>query len=134
MECILDTDIVEKRVVIDSEDNQSRLHDSYDACIVFLMMNLSATYMELRHYSEAVSCLNEAESLCGSKIPDVLLRRSQARTYNKSSSDEDLLLALADIKKALEVKQDPIYEEHLGILNQIIANRQSFTANLLKSE
>jgi len=90
--------------------------------------------MELRHYKEALECLDECETLAENKVADVFFRRSQIRTYNKLASDNDLQLALSDIKKAIELKNDvKIYLEHLDILNKIIDKKKSTRKEKVKS-
>jgi tetratricopeptide (TPR) repeat protein len=72
--------------------------------------------MELRHYSEAIDCLDEALAIAEDKLPDLYFRRSQARTYNKFSDNEELEKAMQDIDKAIELKDEPLYKEHKDIL------------------
>jgi len=98
--------------------------DSYNACIVFLLMSLASAYMELRHYSEVIQCLNECLTIAGDKVPDIYFRRSQARTYNRGSSDEELTLAKEDIEKAISLKKETIYVEHQERLLKIIEERK----------
>jgi hypothetical protein len=128
---ILDTDIILKNVYID-DDKTSRLFESYDACLVYLLMNLSSAFMELRHYQEAIGCLDECESICGEKIPDFLFRRSQARTYNKFSNENDLNLALKDIERAMALSNCEIYEEHFKILSYLIEDRRTSHINRIE--
>lgn len=134
---ILDEEIEEKVIFLDAPDVEE---DSYKACIVYLLLNMSSLYMERRHYSEALKCLNEAETYSEDKLPDVFFRRSQARTYNKYSSIKDLELAMIDLEKAIESNirfnernkenylsknnNAQIYEEHKEKLNQIITKRE----------
>lgn len=121
---ILDSDIILKKIFID-DDITSKLFESYDACLVYLLLNMSSAYMELRHYREAISCLDECESICGEKMPDIFFRRSQARTYNKFSDDSELNMALKDIELAKSLKDSEIYEEHLKILNKLIEEKRN---------
>jgi tetratricopeptide (TPR) repeat protein len=115
---ILDEDIIEKIVYLDDVAVEN---DSYEACLVYLLNNLAYAYMELRHYSEALDCLEEAIEIAKDRVPDLFFRRSQARCYNKFSKDEDLLLAKEDIDRAISLKKDEIiYKEHLNILNKLI--------------
>ena len=102
LEPILDDDIEEKHVYLDDVKVEE---DSYKACVVYLLMNLSCAYMELRHFSEAIDCLNEAIEIAGDRIPDLYFRRSQARSCNKYSNEEELAKALEDINKAIEIAE-----------------------------
>ncbi len=122
LEPILDDDIIEKSVYLDDVKVEE---DSYQACVVYLLMNLSYAYMELRHYSDALDCLNECAEVAEDKLPDVYLRRSQARTYNKRSTDEELDKAMKDIDKAIGLKpEEEIYKEHKEILKNIMEKRK----------
>ena len=124
--------MVEKKIYID-EDNGSRLFDSYDACLVFLLMNMSSAYMELRHYTEAIKCLDECETICGEKIPDIFFRRSQARTYNKKSDYKEFELALIDIERAKLLKNVDIYNEHFQILSCLINSKKKVEFEKIES-
>ena len=118
LEPILDDDIEEKIVYLDDVKVEE---DSYQACVVYLLKNLGYAYMELRHFSEAVDCFDEALEIAGDRLPDLYFRRSQARVYNKYSKQEDYELAKADILKAIELKKDEIiFKEHLDIINKIV--------------
>ena len=109
--------------------------DSYAASIVFLLLNLSYTYLELNHYKDAIDCLNECVTLAEDKVADVYFRRSQARTYNKLSSNSDLKLAMEDILKAKELKPEvKIYSEHHDILNKIIETKKKTEIDRIKSK
>lgn len=115
---IIDDDIDEKIVYLDDVKVEE---DSYQACVVYLLKNLGYAYMELRHYSEAIDCFDEALEIAGDRVPDLYFRRSQARTYNKYSREEDFELAKKDIEKAITLKSDEnIFKEHLDILNKLI--------------
>jgi len=97
------------------------------------LMCLSYSYMELRHFSDAVECLDECEAIAGDKVPDLFFRRSQARALNKCSNDEQLSLAKADIEKAISLKKEkePIYVEHYEKVKKIIEDRRaSFTSKM----
>jgi len=106
---------------------------------------MSTIYIERRHYSEAIRCLDEAEEIAKDKLPDVFFRRSQARTYNKYSTIEDLEKAQEDLEKAFKSNEEfnlrnkdnfmsknnnkEIYLEHkerlLKILEKRISDRNS---------
>jgi tetratricopeptide (TPR) repeat protein len=133
---ILDDDIVEKN----SRDlNFNIEEDSYRFCIVNILLCMSYCYIELRHYSSAIDCLNECVSYCEDhdNYPDVYLRRSQARTYNKYSDDAQLALALADMQKAISLSAkggNRIYNEHYNILMKLIQTRKTVEKDKIKSK
>jgi tetratricopeptide (TPR) repeat protein len=114
---ILDNDIKECKAFLDDVAVEE---ESYNASIVFLLMCLSNSYMELRHYSEAIDCLDECIGIAQDKVADLYFRRSQARTYNKLSTEEDLKIAKADIEKAISLNsKEQMYQEHFEKLKKI---------------
>lgn len=132
---ILDDDIIEKNsrnLNINIDD------DSYRFCIVNILLCMSYCYIELRHYSSAIDCLNECISYSedNDNYPDVYLRRSQARMYNKRSDDSQLVLALADIQKAisLSINGNKLYNEHYRILMKLIQARKHIEKEKIKSK
>jgi len=102
---ILDEDILEKNVYLDDVNVEN---DSFEACLVYLLSNLAYAYMELRHFSDALDCLDEALLIAKDRVPDLFFRRSQARCFNKFSDDEEFILAKNDIEKAILLKKDEI--------------------------
>ena len=128
---VLDVDIKECKAFLDDVAVEE---DSYNACVVFLLMCLSNSYMELRHYSEAIDCLDECISIAGDKISDLYFRRSQVRTDNKCSNDEDLRIANSDIEKAISLKKEKIYFEHKEKLTKIIEDKKSSSLEKIESK
>ena len=120
---IFDEDIFQDHVKIDdlaSEEDTNRYS------IIYLLLSLSYSYMELRHYKEAIDCLDECIILSGDTLADPYFRRCQARMCNKFSDDEQLLLALADIQKAKSIANEIIYEETYQKLMIYLDNRKKF--------
>jgi tetratricopeptide (TPR) repeat protein len=133
MDPILDEDIEEKHVYLDDVAVEE---DSFKACVVYLLMNLSYAYLELRHYFEAIECLDECIEIAEEKEASLYFRRSQARTYNRDSSEADLEKAMQDIEKAIKLKEDEsVYIEHkeilIKIINKKLQSRREKTDNLL---
>ena len=121
LDAVLDEEIEEKHVYLDDVKVEE---DSYKACIVFLLEMLAYAHMEMRQYHCAIECLDECAEIAEDKVPDVYFRRSQARTYNRYSNDNELNLALNDIDKAIKLKnEENIYKEHKKILETIIKER-----------
>jgi tetratricopeptide (TPR) repeat protein len=96
-------------------------------------MHLSYAYMEMRHYSDAVDCMDEAIEIAEDKVPDLYFRRSQARAYNNYSNEEELEKAMADIDKAISLKDDPMYREHKKFIEEFIAKKFSDEVDRAKS-
>ena len=126
---ILDNDIEEKRLHFkkDDEIDISNFEEGcYKTCLTTILKHLSLCYMHQRHYSEAIVCLNEAINYSNDKVPELYLRRSQTRTYNKFSTIEHLNQALKDINKAIELDEnEPRFLIHLKILNDLIEEKSS---------
>lgn len=130
MDPVLDNDIEEKKPLVDG----SVVEDSYNACLVYVLMCLCYAYIELRHYSEAISCINEALEYAQDKVPDLFFRRAQAICYNKYSSIEDMNKGLEDINKAISLKKEPIYLEFLDKFKGIIEHRKKEEAETIISK
>jgi tetratricopeptide (TPR) repeat protein len=81
--------------------------------------------MELRHYTEALECINESLEYAGDKVPDLYFRRAQAVCYNKYSVTEDLDKAMEDINKAISLKKELIYTEFQDKLKGIQVQRKN---------
>ena len=99
---ILDDDIEEKQVLIDYNNNNKE-EELYMACLIYILEIMAYCNMELRFYSSAIECLDECVSIAGNYLPDIYLRRAQARIYNKKISDEELKKAEKDINKAINL-------------------------------
>ena len=121
LDAVLDEDIIEKHVYLDDVNVEE---DSFKACVVYLLEIMAYAHMELRQYHCAIECLDECAAIAEEKVPDVYFRRSQARTYNRDSTDEDLQKAKEDIEYAIKLKDtEEIYKEHKIKLEKIIKER-----------
>ena len=97
---ILDEDINIKSCYMDSPEGQE---ESFKSCVVYTLLIMAYCFIELRHYSSAIGCLDECEEIAGDLVPDVFLRRAQARMYNKCSDESQILMAQNDIEKAIKL-------------------------------
>ena len=97
---ILDEDINIKSCYMDSPEGQE---ESFKSCVVYTLLIMAYCFIELRHYISAISCLDECEKIAGYLVPDVFLRRAQARMYNKNSGESEILKAKNDIEKAIKL-------------------------------
>ncbi len=100
--------------------------EQFSYSIFSILISLAYSYLELRHFSEALEYLNECIEYYNEN-PDTYFRRSQARIYNKFSDDESNLLALMDIQKAIKLKNGKceLYEEHLEKVENRIEERKN---------
>jgi len=89
--------------------------------------------MELRHYSEAIECINESLEIAGDKVPDLYFRRAQAVFYNKFATNEDLKRSLEDINKAISLKKEPIYLELLDKFNAYVDKKSKDESEVILS-
>ena len=137
---ILDSDIDEKRIIINSNNN--KLEEMYKACLIYILEIMAYCNIELRLFSHAIECLEECAILAQNNFPDVYLRCAQARIYNKKSTDEELKLAEKDINKAINMvnknnnknKIDRgIYYRTKNKLNQIIKKRLETKVKYIKA-
>ena len=97
---ILDKDINIKSCYMDAPEGQE---ESFKSCVVYTLEIMAYCFIELRHYTSAISCLDECEKIAGDLVPDVFFRRTQARMYNKNSNESEILKAKADIEKAIKL-------------------------------
>lgn len=98
---ILDDDIEEKEVISDTSTKKEE--ELYKFCVIYILEIMACCHMELRIYSYAIECLDECVNIAGNYLPDVYLRRAQARICNKKISDEELKLAEKDIDKSIDL-------------------------------
>lgn len=121
-DAIIDEDVELKRISTDSSLKYEE--DSYRTCVIYILKSLSYCYMNLRAYSEAVKCMEEAIGYASASLPDVLLRKCQAIMYNKFSSELFLSKALSDIQTAKGIKKTKMIEDHLVIISTIIEDKK----------
>lgn len=121
LEPIFDDDIYQDQIKI--EDLSSE-RDSYRYSLIYLLLAMSYSFIQLRHFKDAIECLDECISLSGEKMADPYFRRCQARMCNKFSDEEQLMIALADIQKAKSISIDKIYDETYLKLMILIEQRQ----------
>ena len=129
---ILDEDIKEGKCSKLNWMTNALEEDSYRFCMINLLLSLSYAYMELRHYSSAIHCLDECLTYDDS-VPDVYFRRAQARIYNKFSDLNSLIVALADIQRAMSLNNCRIFFEHNDIVNNLIHRKKNLEIEKLKS-
>jgi tetratricopeptide (TPR) repeat protein len=128
---ILDEDVVVCRCYTDDKFHYEE--SSWRACVVYVLKNLAYAYMQLRHFDEALDCLNESMYYSQDKVSDVFFRRAQVRMYNKYSTAADLKLAICDINRAIRLKDLPIYIEQYESLKKLMEDRIEAQDNDIKS-
>ena len=100
---ILDNDIIEcsSLPLINDDESENNLNE----LLIRILLCLSSTFMELRHYKCALNCLNEILAIDENNT-SALLRRSQCFLYNKKSNFYDYNLALKDINHAFKIFEE----------------------------
>jgi hypothetical protein len=82
-------------------DDPKSQEESFKSCIVYILLIMSYCFIELRHYSSAINCLNECEEEAGDLVPDVFLRRAQALMNKKTATKIELQKAEEDLEKSI---------------------------------
>ena len=102
---IIDKDIEEKIINYNTNNiiNNKKIENIYIACLIYILEIMAYCNIELRLYSNAIECLEECVILGNDNFPDIYLRLTQARIYNKKSSDEELALAEKNINKGINL-------------------------------
>ena len=121
LEPIFDEDIYQDQMKIEDLSSEQ---DGYRYSLIYLLLAMSYSFIKLRHFKDAIECLDECISLSGEKLSDPYFRRCQARMCNKFSDEEQLMIALADIQKAKSLSNDMIYEDTYRKLMILIEQRQ----------
>ena len=98
MNAILDSDIEIKKCYMDDPKAEE---ESYKSCVVYILLVMAYCFIELRHYSSAINCLNECEEEAGDLVPDVFLRRAQAYMSKKNANKFEMKKAEEDLEKAI---------------------------------
>lgn len=124
---IVDNDLIVRRV--NTDDAVKYEEDSFKTSVIYILKSLSYCYIHLRHYSDAIKCMDEAMQYATASKPDILFRKSQAVMYNKFSSVKELENALADMKEAQRLKKekdrnDPLLDEHVKELEDLIKEKE----------
>ena len=102
MNAILDEDIEIKSCYMDEPKTEE---ESYKSCVVYILLVMAYCFIELRHYSSAINCLNECEKEAGDLVPDVFLRRAQALICKKNISKIELENAEKDLEKSIQLAE-----------------------------
>ena len=132
---ILDNDLIECSSLPIINDDESEVNSN--EMLIEILLCLSITFMELRHYKWALCCLNEILDIDENNT-SALLRRSQCRLYNKSSNWDEYALALKDIKKCFKIFNEckieipQIFTEHYNLINNFAREKDEFEIKQLK--
>jgi len=90
--------------------------DMRNSMLLSIYLAIACCYLQLNHYTAAVSALEEGIKLTGANS-QLYFRRSQARAFNKGATLEDLNKAKEDIEKAIEVRHtEKLFQQEAGLL------------------
>lgn len=114
-------------------DKTSLEYDFYKSYLVSILTSMAYCYMELRNYSEANKCLDEASQLDGNENPILNFRIAQTMIYNRFSKEEELAEANSYLNK---VKRSIMKNHHLMTENKdllyLVDRELKFTQELIK--
>ena len=89
--------------------------------------------MNLRHYSEAVKCMDEAMSYVLVSRGEVLFRRAQAIMYNKFSQLRELNQAQVDLSQAKMLRKIELIDDHIKEIENLIEEKKYKKVGLIKN-
>ena len=121
---IVDGDIVKKSSYLNATDDD----DTFNDCTCSILLSISYCFLQMRHYKNAVDCLDECLEIDENNV-NALFRRSQARMYNKNSKYGDLEKSLRDIEKVIN-----IYKESSAALPQIYKEQEESIKELIEQK
>lgn len=129
---IIDSDIRKKTCRVDKETKHEE--ETFRFTITTLLKSLSACYIKLLCFSEAIKCLDEALEHSDDTKPDIYYRRAQARMYNKYSTKDKLILAEKDLIEAMKRKPgDDIIKNEYKTLKELMKKKEESDANSIRS-
>ena len=91
---LYDTDIEIRRINTAKDNNYEE--SGFKSYLINILKGISYCYMNMRHYTEAMKCMDEAMSYVLASRGEVLFRRAQAIMYNKFSELKYINKALVD--------------------------------------
>ena len=93
--------------------------DMRKSLMLQVLLNMSAVYCHLNHYSLALQCIDECLKL-SEKVSQIYLRKAQALIFSKSYTLEDAYEARRCMEKALELKcTEKIFQSNENILKMV---------------
>ena len=128
---LYDTDIEIKRINL-SKDNKYE-ESGFKNYLINILKGICYCYMNLRYYSEAVKCMDEAMSYVLVSRGEVLFRRAQAIMYNKFSGLKELNQAQVDLSQAKMFKKTELINEHIKDIENLIQEKKYKKAGYIKS-
>ena len=128
---LYDADIEIRRITTNKDNNYEE--SGFKNYIINILKGICYCYMNMRHYSEAVKCMDEAMSYVLVSRGEVLFRRAQAIMYNKFSELKDLNQAHADLTQAKMFKRIELINEHIQDIENLIKEKKYRKFGYVKS-
>ena len=128
---LYDTDIEIKRINLSKENSYEE--SGFKNYIINILKGICYCYMNMRHYSEAVKCMDEAMSYVLTSRGEVLFRRAQAIMYNKFSELKELNQAQVDLSQAKMFKKIELINEHIKDIENLIQEKKYRKVGYIKS-
>ena len=128
---LYDSDIEIRRINTNKDNNYEE--SGFKNYIINILKGICYCYMSMRHYSEAVKCMDEAMSYVLVSRGEVLFRRAQAIMYNKFSELKDLNQAHADLTQAKMFKRIELINEHIKDIENLIKEKKYRKFGYVKS-
>ena len=126
---ITDDDIIFR--IIKYNKNNSNENSNFKNSICFTLKALSYCYFNLKIFTQAEQCLDEAIKYETNALPELYYHKAQAIMFNKESSIEKLNEASEALLKA-NLKDDIRIEEHITLLNKIKNEKKMGNVNRIK--
>jgi len=128
---LYDADIEIKRINLSKENSYEE--SGFKNYIINILKGICYCYMNMRHYSEAVKCMDEAMSYVLTSRGEVLFRRAQAIMYNKFSELKELNQAQVDLSQAKMFKKIELINEHIKDIENLIQEKKYRKVGYIKS-
>ena len=119
---LLDEEIEIRRLNTNKDNNYEE--SGFKSYLINILKGICYCYMNMRHYSEAVKCMDEAMSYVLMSRAEVLFRRAQAIMYNKFSKLNELIQAQVDLSQAKMFKKIDLINEHIKDIEDLINEKK----------
>ena len=119
---LLDEDIEIRR--LNTNKNNSYEESGFKSYLINILKGICYCYMNMRHYSEAVKCMDEAMSYVLMSRGEVLFRRAQAIMYNKFSNLKELNQVQVDLCQAKMFRKIDLINEHIKDIEDLINEKK----------
>ena len=128
---LYDSDIEIRRITTDQASPYEE--SGFKNYLINILKGICYCYMSMRHYTEAVKCMDEAMSYVLTSRGEVLFRRAQAIMYNKFSQLKELNQAQVDLTQAKMFKKIDLINEHIKDIDNLIQEKKYRKVGYVKS-